>query len=107
MSLDHSRSSGRWVLPILLCLCLSAFTAGSVETWRPTAPAPDDETLVHCISDRYGGERWMFIADTAHLETLYVSEDLVGELASNADCEVDSEAVDLKFKKGRHTLRFG
>lgn len=50
-----SLNLGRWAIPILICLHLSAATVGAVETWRPTAPAPDDETLVRTVTMRISG----------------------------------------------------
>ena len=59
------------------------------------------------MSERYGEQRWMFIPNTLHLETLFVSSDLARELADNENCEVRPDTITLDFdSEGRHRLKF-
>ena len=55
----------------------------------------DDEELFERIAGRYGEKGWVIIPNTLHLETLYASEDLRGELAANPICTIDPEPVEL------------
>jgi hypothetical protein len=70
------------------------------------ATVGDDESLMSMIADRYGDRRWMFIPNTLHLESLYVSEDLREELLQNPKCRVADHPVPLTFRDGRHQLSF-
>jgi hypothetical protein len=48
----------------------------------------------------------MFIDNTLHVETLYVSRDLAGEMEAHPRCAVDSEPVPLTFRGGTLQLAF-
>ena len=85
---------------------LNVYTTGDMARGKIPATLPDDEQLIEKIADRYGQQRWMFIANTLHLEELYVSEDLRDELVAHPCCEVDAEPVELQFQEGRHQLSF-
>ena len=49
-------------------------------------------------------DSWMFIPNTLHLETLYVSADLVDELRQNPRCQIDVNPIDLTFENGQLQL---
>lgn len=85
---------------------LNAFTTGHMERAKIPATFADDEELVAAIARRYGSERWLFIPNTLHLDTLYASEDLAEELAAHRLCEVEEATVPLEFDAGRHRLAF-
>ena len=70
------------------------------------ATLADDEEVVAKMRERYGDERWVFIPNTLHLDTLWVSEDLADELKGHDACEVEGEPVELSFANGRHALSF-
>ncbi|MEI7701778.1 MAG: hypothetical protein WCK86_18420, partial [Planctomycetia bacterium] len=70
------------------------------------ATLADDEALVQVISERYGTHRWMFIPNTLHLDTLYVSPDLAVELSRHARCRVEPNPVTLQFQDGQIQLPF-
>jgi hypothetical protein len=48
----------------------------------------------------------MFIDSTLHLQTLYVSPDLRGEMDAHPRCSVDPDPVSLAFNRGRIQLAF-
>ena len=85
---------------------VNVLTTGDMIRAKIPVTLPDDETLLDTIRARFGTGRWMFIPNTLHLETLYVSEDLRDELAAQPRCTVDATPVELTFKAGRHQLRF-
>jgi hypothetical protein len=85
---------------------LNVFTTGHMERAKIPATFASDEELVTTIARRYGTQRWLFIPNTLHLDTLYASEDLAGELAANPRCEVDPTKIELRFKASRHCLNF-
>jgi hypothetical protein len=85
---------------------INVFTTGDMERAKIPATLADDEELMHRLQQRYGSRRWMFIPNTLHLDTLYVSEDLRDEIAAHALCEVSTEPTELAFENGRHRLRF-
>jgi hypothetical protein len=85
---------------------LNVLTSGYMLRGRIPATLPDDEALVETVRQRYGEKRWMFIPNTLHLETLYVSEDLTAELRAHPACEVDGAPIDLTFAAGRQQLLF-
>lgn len=85
---------------------INVFTTGDMERMKIPATFPDDETLVHRLEERYGGDRWVFISDTHRLGEFYASEDLKEELASHPLCEVEPQPVELTFEGGRHRLQF-
>ena len=83
---------------------LNAFTTGLMERAKIPMAFADDEELVTTIARRYGNQRWLFIPNTLHLDTLYASEDLAEELAANPLCEIEQVALPLEFAAGRHRL---
>lgn len=85
---------------------VNTLTTGDMDRAKIPATLKDDETAVQVIEERYGSERWMFIPNTLHLETLYVSDDLRSELESHRLCSVDAEPVDVTFDDGRLSLPF-
>jgi hypothetical protein len=85
---------------------INTLTTGDMDRAKIPATIADDETLMRMISDRYGEQRWMFIPNTLHLESLYVSEDLREELLQHPKCRVADRPVPLTFRDGRHQLSF-
>lgn len=85
---------------------INVFTTGDMERAKIPATVADDKTLVAKMRERYGDGRWMFIPNTLHLETLYVTEDLVEEISRNPICSVDKNLVDLEFARGRQQLNW-
>ena len=85
---------------------INVFTTGEMERAKIPATLKDDEVLIEKIRERYGEKRWMFIPNTLHLESLYISEDLIDEISANPLCRVIKNPVKLKFKNGRHQLGF-
>jgi hypothetical protein len=85
---------------------INTLTTGDMDRAKIPATIADDETLMRMISDRYGALRWMFIPNTLHLESLYVSEDLREELLQHPKCRVADRPVPLTFRDGRHQLSF-
>ena len=86
---------------------INVFTTGEMQRAKIPATLPDDQVLISKLHERFGDRRWMFIPNTLHLGTLYISEDLVEEVRANPICEVDPEAIRIDFKNGRHQLDFG
>jgi hypothetical protein len=86
---------------------INTLTTGDMDRAKIPATVSDDETLVRMIADRYGDQRWMWIPNTLHLETLYISEDLRDELRKNPVCKVADTPTSLTFQHGRHQLTFG
>jgi hypothetical protein len=85
---------------------INTLTTGDMDRAKIPATLSDDETLVRVIAERYGERRWMFIPNTLHLETLYVTEDLVGELSLRAGCRVAERPEELRFRSGLLDLSF-
>jgi hypothetical protein len=85
---------------------INTLTTGDMDRAKIPATVGDDESLMSMIADRYGDRRWMFIPNTLHLESLYVSEDLREELLQNPKCRVADHPVPLTFRDGRHQLSF-
>ncbi len=83
---------------------LNVFTTGDMRRMAIPCTLRDDEELVARLRERYGDTRWMFIPNTLHLETLYVTPDLGEELRAHPRCEVAPEPVDLAFSGGRIAL---
>ncbi len=86
---------------------INVYTTGDMDRAKIPATLPDDETVIGKIRDRYGDQRWMFIPNTLHLESLYVSEDLRDEIAAHPLCQVDSQPIALTFRDGTLQLTFG
>jgi hypothetical protein len=85
---------------------INTLTTGDMDRAKIPATLADDETLVRVIAERYGERRWMFIPNTLHLETLYVTEDLVGELSLREGCRVAKRPEELRFRGGVLDLSF-
>jgi hypothetical protein len=59
------------------------------------------------MRERYGESGWIFIPNTLHLETLYVSADLAETLSATSSCEVDPDRLPLTFDaEGQLELAF-
>jgi hypothetical protein len=86
---------------------INVFTTGLMQRCKIPATLKDDETLVRTLVERFGFNRWMFIPNTLHLETLYVSGDLVGELGEHPGCRIESSPINLTFDHGKIQLPFG
>jgi hypothetical protein len=74
---------------------LNTFTTGHMGRAKIPMTLSDDEELITKLSERYTDQRWLFIPNTLHLETLYASLDLR-----------DPEPIELRFHNGRHQLVF-
>ena len=83
---------------------LNVFTTGILDRAKIPPTLKDDETVLEAIRDRYGEHRWMFIPNTLHLKTIYVTEDLAAELRTNPICEVDTSSSNLSYCDGRLRL---
>ncbi len=83
---------------------LNTFTTGDMRRMAIPCTLQDDAEVIARMHERYGEKGWMFIPNTLHLETLYVSEDLAVELRRNSRCEVADAAVELEVQEGRLTL---
>ncbi|MBB21831.1 MAG: DUF2088 domain-containing protein [Roseibacillus sp.] len=85
----------------------NVFTTGDMRRMAIPCTLKDEEEVVRRMSERYGEQRWMFIPNTLHLETLFVSSDLARELADTENCEVSANTITLEFdSEGRHRLNF-
>ncbi len=85
---------------------LNTFTKGHMGRAKIPMSFDSDEQLVEMLSERYGTNRWIWIPNTLHLDTLYASEDLRDELAANPICTIDPEPLELAFQNGRQQLAF-
>jgi hypothetical protein len=85
---------------------LNTFTTGHMGRAKIPPTFANDEELFQRLIERYGEDGWVIIPNTLHLETLYASENLRGELEANPICEVELEPVKLTFAGGRHELSF-
>lgn len=85
---------------------INTLTTGDMDRAKIPATLKDDQTIVQVIEERYGAQRWMFIPNTLHLETLFVTGDLKPELQSHPLCSVDPEPVDVTFDAGNLSLQF-
>ena len=59
---------------------INTVTTGEMQRMAIPCTLPDDESLIATIRERFGEQGWMFIPNTLHLETIYVSEDLATNL---------------------------
>jgi hypothetical protein len=84
----------------------NVFTTGEMRRMAIPCTLRDDEEVIARMRERYGEAGWIFIPNTLHLETLYVSADLAGQLAQGPRCDVDAEPVPLQFEEGTLQLRF-
>jgi hypothetical protein len=85
---------------------LNSFTTGHMDRVKIPPTFQDDEELFERVAGRFGDKGWVVIPNTLHLETLYVSADLHGEIARNPICTIDPEPEELRFQNGRHQLSF-
>lgn len=85
---------------------VNVLTTADMDRAKIPATLPDDETLIGLVAQRYGDRRWMFVPNTLHLETLFVSSDLVDELSAHPACRIDPQPIELAFQNGRHQLAF-
>jgi hypothetical protein len=76
----------------------------------PMVLANDEEAIETAVRCNWGvppGEtRFVRIPNTLHLEHLYVSENLVDEVLTNAEAEVVGDPVDLRFDPEGHLETF-
>jgi len=85
----------------------NVFTTGDMRRIAIPCTLTNEQEVIHRMSERYGEQRWMFIPNTLHLETIFVSADLVSELRDNAKCEIIPGTTLLDFDStGRHRLNF-
>jgi hypothetical protein len=85
---------------------INTLATGLMHRAHIPATLADDRELVETIADRFGPHRWIFIPNTLHLETIYVSEDFVDELLKNPSCDVESTPCDLTYRNGEMQLSF-
>ncbi|QDT68984.1 hypothetical protein MalM25_19100 [Planctomycetes bacterium MalM25] len=86
---------------------VNVYTTGDMQRGKIPATLADDEEVFEKIRARYGEQRWVVVPNTLHLDRLWVSEDLSGEMAAHERCEVTGPPVELAFEGGRHNLAFG
>lgn len=85
----------------------NVFTTGEMRRMAIPCTLPHDREVIERMRERYGDQRWIFIPNTLHLETLYVSPDLADELRNHPRCDLDPGPIQLTFdERGRHQLRF-
>ena len=85
----------------------NVFTTGDMRRMAIPCTLQNEQEVFRRMSERYGEQRWMFIPNTLHLETLFVSSDLANELADDENCEVSPDTITLDFdSRGRHRLKF-
>ncbi|MFP6881734.1 MAG: hypothetical protein VCA34_12335 [Roseibacillus sp.] len=84
----------------------NVFTTGEMRRMAIPCTLRDDEEVIARMRERYGEAGWIFIPNTLHLESLYVSADLAGQLAQGPRCDVDAEPVLLQFEEGALQLSF-
>ena len=75
----------------------NVFATGDMRRMAIPCTLRDDQEVVARMRERYGDSRWIFIPNTLHLESLYVSPDLAAELADHPNCEVSPDPEDLTF----------
>jgi hypothetical protein len=83
---------------------INAFTTGDMQRMAIPCTLQDDAELIQKIRERFGGNRWMLIPNTLHLEKIFVSEDLAKELRGHPRCRVSSTPTPLTFSNGRLSL---
>jgi hypothetical protein len=86
---------------------INVFTTGEMTRGKIPLTFSTDQELIEKIRERFGDHRWMFIANTLHLDQLYVSEDLRDEISQHPLCSIEPEALELTFKHGVQQLQFG
>ncbi len=80
---------------------LNTFTTGDMLRMAIPCTLEDDAEVIGKMRERYGDCRWMFIPNTLHLETVYATQDVAGEVAERNGCSVDKDAMTLAFDGGR------
>ncbi len=83
---------------------LNAITAGEPSKAKVPLVLQNDRAVFDWLYEQVSRTRWMLIPNTLHLGTLYVSPDLVEELANNPNCEVEQEGFEIEFKEGKLSL---
>ena len=85
----------------------NVFTTGDMRRMAIPCTLRDEQEVVSRMRERYGEEGWIFIPNTLHLGTLYVSADLAVTLAKHPRCEVEPDPLSLSFdSRGRLELGF-
>jgi len=85
----------------------NVFTTGDMRRMAIPCTLRDEQEVVSRMRERYGEEGWIFIPNTLHLETLYVSADFAATLTEHPCCEVNQNPVALSFDaEGRLELGF-
>ena len=85
---------------------INVLTTGEMNRAKIPATFANDEQLVQRLVERFGSQRWVFIPNTLHLDTLWCSEDMIEEIEQHEACEIVGQPSELKFQAGRHTLSF-
>jgi hypothetical protein len=75
----------------------NVFTTGDMRRMAIPCTLRDEQEVVSRMRERYGDQGWIFIPNTLHLETLYVSADLAATLTKHPRCEVNQAPVALSF----------
>lgn len=83
---------------------VNVLTTGEMIRAKIPATLTDDRAVIETIRRRYGDARWMFIPNTLHLDTLFVSRDLLDDVRSSGLCKVDPKPLRVAFRKGRLRL---
>ncbi len=78
----------------------NVFTTGDMRRMAIPCTLRDEQEVVNRMRERYGEQGWIFIPNTLHLETLYVSADLAATLTEHPRCEVNQDPVALSFDAG-------
>lgn len=85
----------------------NVFTTGEMRRMAIPCTLRDDREVVARMRERYGDSGWIFIPNTLHLETLYVSADLAETLSASSNCEVTPDPLPLTFDaEGQLELAF-
>jgi hypothetical protein len=85
----------------------NVFTTGEMRRMAIPCTLRDDREVIARMRERYGESGWIFIPNTLHLETLYVSADLAETLSATSRCEVDPDRLPLTFDaEGQLELTF-
>ena len=85
----------------------NVFTTGEMRRMAIPCTLRDDREVIARMRERYGESGWIFIPNTLHLETLYVSADLAETLSATSSCEVDPDRLPLTFDaEGQLELAF-
>ena len=82
---------------------INVLTTGEMSRAKIPATYDNAQQLIDVIRGRFGDRRWMIVPNTLHLDRLYVSGDLVDELAAHPRCTVGEE-THATFADGRLVL---